>query len=42
MGLLLLISIGLVVYTLYGVYYRLCLSPIAHIPGPKLAAITIL
>ncbi|KAK4452860.1 cytochrome P450 CYP542B3 [Podospora aff. communis PSN243] len=34
-------SIGLVgVYTLYGVIWRLYFSPIAHIPGPRLAALT--
>ncbi len=40
MGLLLLIPAALLVYSIYGIYYRLYLSPIAHIPGPKLAAIT--
>lgn len=28
-------------YTLYGALWRLYLSPIAHIPGPKLAALTL-
>lgn len=28
------------VYTVYGIIYRLFLSPIAHIPGPRLAALT--
>ncbi|KAK0749537.1 cytochrome P450 CYP542B3 [Schizothecium vesticola] len=33
--------VGLVAaYTLYGVFWRLHLSPIAHIPGPRLAALT--
>ena len=30
----------LILYTAYGVIYRLCLSPIAQFPGPKLAALT--
>ncbi|KAH7348389.1 cytochrome P450 [Rhexocercosporidium sp. MPI-PUGE-AT-0058] len=40
MGLLLLFPVVLFFYSIYGVYYRLYLSPIADIPGPKLAAIT--
>jgi hypothetical protein len=33
--------IGVVgVYTIYGAFWRLYYSPIAHIPGPKLAALT--
>lgn len=32
--------IAVVLYTAYGVIYRLCLSPIAHFPGRKLAALT--
>ena len=31
---------GLGAYTLYGAIWRLYLSPIAHIPGPRLAALT--
>ena len=30
----------LILYTAYGVIYRLRLSPIAQFPGPKLAALT--
>lgn len=30
----------LAAYTLYGAIWRLYLSPIAHIPGPRLAALT--
>ncbi|KAI0154668.1 cytochrome P450 [Xylariaceae sp. FL1272] len=33
---------GLVAYALYGAFWRLYLSPIAHIPGPRLAAMTLL
>jgi hypothetical protein len=40
MGLILLCSLSLLLYTVYEIYYRLYLSPIAHIPGPKLAALT--
>lgn len=32
--------VGLLAYTLYGVIWRLFLSPIAHIPGPRFAALT--
>jgi len=31
---------ALVAYTLYGALWRLYWSPIAHIPGPRLAALT--
>ena len=31
---------GLVTYTLYGAIWRLYLSPVAHIPGPRFAALT--
>lgn len=32
--------VGLVGYTLYGAIWRLYLSPVAHIPGPRIAALT--
>ena len=32
--------VAVILYTAYGVIYRLCLSPIAHFPGRKLAALT--
>lgn len=35
-----LAAIATVLYTVYGVIYRLYLSPIAHFPGRKLAALT--
>ncbi|KAI4217966.1 MAG: hypothetical protein L6R36_009192, partial [Xanthoria steineri] len=31
---------SLAIYTLYGVIWRIYLSPIAHIPGPRFAALT--
>ena len=36
----LLTALGLLVYTLYGAIWRLFLSPIAQIPGPRFAALT--
>ena len=32
--------VGLLLWILYGVIYRLYLSPISAFPGPKLAALT--
>lgn len=37
---LLVLNIGLVFYMLYGAIWRLYLSPIAHIPGPRFAVLT--
>ena len=34
------ITFGLAIYTLYGAIWRLYLSPVAHIPGPRFAALT--
>ena len=36
----LLLLLGLAGYTVYGAIWRLYLSPIAHIPGPRFAALT--
>jgi hypothetical protein len=36
-----LATLSLSVWTIYGVIYRLYLSPIAKFPGPKLAALTL-
>ena len=33
---------GFFIYTVYGAIWRLYFSPIAHIPGPRLAALTFL
>jgi hypothetical protein len=41
MVLLLLGTLALIAYVVYGALWRLYLSPIAHIPGPKLAALTL-
>ena len=35
-----LIAATLILYIVYGIIWRLFLSPIARFPGPKLAAIT--
>jgi len=40
MGLIIFVAVAIFIYTIYGAIYRLYLSPIAHIPGPKLAALT--
>ena len=37
---LLISSIGVICYMLYGAIWRLYLSPIAHIPGPRFAVLT--
>ena len=37
---LLVLSIGLALYMLYSAIWRLYLSPIAHIPGPRFAVLT--
>ena len=37
---LLLASVALLSYLVYLAFVRLCLSPIASFPGPKLAALT--
>jgi hypothetical protein len=41
MALLLIIGGLLAAYTVYGAIWRLYFSPIAHIPGPTLAALTL-
>ena len=35
-----IIAIGLIAYTLYGAIWRMYISPVAHIPGPRFAALT--
>ena len=30
----------LLLYTIYGAFWRLYLSPVAHVPGPRFAALT--
>ena len=35
------LGVFLTAYTIYGAIWRLYLSPIAHIPGPRLAALTL-
>jgi len=32
--------VGIIAYTIYGTIWRLYLSPIAHFPGPRMAALT--
>lgn len=36
----LILVLGFTAYTIYGAIWRLYLSPIAHIPGPRFAALT--
>lgn len=35
-----IIACSLVGYTIYGAIWRIYLSPVAHIPGPRFAALT--
>ncbi|KAF2435995.1 cytochrome P450 [Tothia fuscella] len=41
MAIILVAAIALAAYTVYGAIWRLYLSPIAHIPGPRIAAVTL-
>lgn len=38
---IILLVAALACYTIYGAIWRLYFSPIAHFPGPKLAALTL-
>ena len=34
------VLLGIILYTIYGAIWRLCLCPIAKFPGPRFAALT--